>query len=63
MTWDEFTRRIEDELQLSGPPFDRADLIAFVDCNRPLIYDAQEPALWAERFSAFVREKMEIVSS
>jgi hypothetical protein len=51
---------IESELQLADFPFDQADLIAFCECNHMLIDDAPDPALWAERFAAFVRERMEM---
>jgi hypothetical protein len=32
----DFTRLVEDELQMAGLRFDQADLIAFVECNHGL---------------------------
>jgi len=60
-SWSGFTRLVEYGLQTAGLPFDQFDLIAFVECNHGLIDDA--PALWAERFAAFVRERMEMVEA
>jgi len=62
MSWI-FTRLVEDELQTAGLSFDQYDLIAFVECNHGLIDDAPDPALWANRFAAFVRERMEMVEA
>jgi hypothetical protein len=42
---------------MAGVPFDQADLIASCECNRGLIDDAPDPALWADWFTAFVRER------
>jgi hypothetical protein len=44
-------------------PFDRADLIAFVECNHGLIDDAPDPATWVERFAELVRDRMETVQT
>jgi hypothetical protein len=59
----EFTTAVESELQMSGMPFDQADLIAFCECDHMLIDDAPDPALWAERFAAFVRDRMDAVTA
>ena len=48
---------------MAGVPFDQADLVAFCECNHMLIDDAPDPALWAEMFAAFVRERMEVVQA
>jgi hypothetical protein len=48
---------------MSGMPFDQADLIAFCECDHLLIDDAPAPALWAERFAAFVRDRMDAVTA
>jgi hypothetical protein len=46
-------------LQTAGVPFNRADLIAFVECNHGLIDYAPDPALWAARLTELVRERWE----
>jgi hypothetical protein len=60
---NDFTTAIESELQMSGIPFDQADLISFCECNHALIDDAPDPAIWADRFAAFVRERMDAVEA
>jgi hypothetical protein len=61
MSWPDFTCLVEAELQMAGLPFDLAELIYFIEANHGLIDDAPDPALWAERFAAFVRERMAMV--
>jgi hypothetical protein len=56
---NDFTTAIESELQMSGIPFDQADLIAFCECNHGLIDDAPDPAMWAAAFAELVRERTE----
>jgi hypothetical protein len=63
ISWPDFTRLVESEMQMTGMPFDQADLIAFVECNHGLIDDAPDPALWAERFAELVRERMEMLQA
>jgi hypothetical protein len=51
-----FLPRIEDALRSRFAPFDRAELIAFVEAARPLIADAPDPARWAAAFLEARRE-------
>jgi hypothetical protein len=63
MSWSDFKHLVEEELQTAGMPFDRADLIAFVECNHRLIDDAPDPAVWAGRCAELVRERTETATA
>jgi hypothetical protein len=55
----EFVSLLEDYLLPTGLPFDRSDLIAFVEANWRLMDDAPDPAVWAAAFAELVRERTE----
>jgi len=50
MTQPDFTTALEQELQLQGRAFSRADLLAFVADAWPLIAEDPDPATWAREF-------------
>jgi hypothetical protein len=50
MTVAEFVQALEDDLQLHGVPFDRADLLAFVVSAWPLIEDDPDVGRWVGAF-------------
>jgi hypothetical protein len=50
MTRGEFTRAVEAELQVTGRPFSRADLQAFLEAVWPMVQDDPDPAHWAREF-------------
>jgi hypothetical protein len=50
MTPAEFVQALEQELHLSGRPFDRANVIAFVEAVWPLVEDDPDIGLWAGEF-------------
>jgi hypothetical protein len=52
MTQPDFTLALEQELQLRGIPFSRADLLAFVASVWPLAQDEPDPVTWANLFLA-----------
>jgi hypothetical protein len=50
MTKAEFIAALEQELQLRGVAFSRADLLAFVASAWPLIEDEPDVMFWAREF-------------
>ena len=50
MTQPDFTAALEQELQLRGVAFSRADLLAFVASAWPLIEDDPGVMFWAREF-------------
>jgi hypothetical protein len=50
MTPAEFTKALEQELHLTGRPFDRASVLAFVEAVWPLVEDDPDIGLWATEF-------------
>jgi hypothetical protein len=50
MTQADFTIALEQELRLSGRPFDRGELLTFVADVWPLVDDDPDPARWAREF-------------
>jgi hypothetical protein len=61
MSWTDFARLVEDELQLAGLPFDRADLIA--SSNAITASSTTPRTRWFEPsgFARLVRERTEPV--
>jgi hypothetical protein len=55
MNWTDF--RLSMESHLGGVEYDRAELIDFIDANHGPIDDLPDPALWASRFVAMLRER------
>jgi hypothetical protein len=56
MTQADFTLALEQELQLQGRPFSRADLIDFAVSGWPLILENPDVATWAREFLASDRQ-------
>jgi hypothetical protein len=50
MTQPEFIQALEQELRLCGRPFDRAEVLAFVESMWPLVEEDQDTGLWAAEF-------------
>jgi hypothetical protein len=50
MTQTDFTLALEQQLQLQGRAFSRADLLAFVAAIGPLAQDNADVAFWAREF-------------
>jgi len=59
----ELTSAIESELQMTGFPFDQADLITFCECDHMLIDDCPDAAVWAAGFTEMVRERGEMAGT
>jgi hypothetical protein len=53
----DFAAYVEHHLQLADIPFDRGDLIAFLEANRPLADCEPDAGQWASRFAAYLREQ------
>jgi len=63
VSWTDFTRLVEAELQTAGLQFDQYDLIAFIECNHGLIDDASDPLLCAKRFAAIAIDGVGVYST
>ena len=50
MSQADFTAALEQELQLHGVGFSRADLLEFVADVWPLAQENRDPAFWAREF-------------
>ena len=50
-----FATLVEQRLQLAGLPFDRGDLISFLEANRVGVDCEPDAGEWAIRFAAYVR--------
>jgi hypothetical protein len=50
MTPTDFRAALEQELQLRGARFNRADLLDFVDSVWPLVQENPEVGFWAREF-------------
>jgi hypothetical protein len=54
ITMTDFTALVEYHLQLAAVPFDRDDLLTFLEANRAAIADDQDAGYWAHQFAAYI---------
>jgi hypothetical protein len=60
MTPTDFTLALEQELQVRGVPFSRADVLDFVAGAWPLIQEDSDVSFWAREFIEAVQARLPV---